>query len=128
MKTLNELENTPHLCITGQIKEMGMLNGWVKWPDFEGTVVISFDDGGFNHVSVSHFNRKRLPSWDVMCRLKEMFFYPEELVVQIHPPESKYLHGVRNVENVLHLWRPKDGDFSRMNTMEEFCEEDKSNY
>ena len=123
MKTLEELKGTPHLCIN-RVTPL-VCYGWVKWEDFEGTVVFGFDENGFEHVSVSHFNKRKLPTWDVMCRLKNMFFYPEELVVQLHPPESKYLHGVRDLGNVLHLWRPKDGDFSRMNTMEEFCETDK---
>ena len=58
-----------------------------------------------------------------MCRLKDMFFYPEEMVVQLHPPKSEYVSGVESggvkLENVLHLWRPKDGDFSILNSGKE---------
>lgn len=71
------------------------------------------------HVSISSRKKKQLPPWEIMCRLKDMFFYPDEMAVQLHPPESEYLHGVgrgkSKLENVLHLWRPKDGDYSRLN-------------
>lgn len=119
MKTHEELKETPHLCLTTPANLQGLLvwTGWVKWPDFEGTVVIGFDEDGWEHVSVSHHNKKRLPSWDVMCRLKDMFWYPEETVVQMHPKESQYVHGVGDRGNVLHLWRPKDGDWSKLSEM-----------
>ena len=36
----------------------------------------------------------------------------EEKVVQIHPKKSEYV----NMTEALHLWRPIDGDFSRLNS------------
>lgn len=46
--------------------------------------------------------RQRVPSWDEMCFVKDLFFDPEEAAMQLHPPKSLYVnhHGF-----VLHLWR-----------------------
>ena len=64
-------------------------------------VIASFGDG-WDHVSVT-LNRERCPKWSEMCMVKEMFFEPEEAVMQIHPPKSQY---VNNHPYCLHLWRP----------------------
>jgi hypothetical protein len=66
---------------------------------------------GWEHVSVSvrerHSGDYRMPSWDVMARVKDLFFSPHETVVQYHPAKADYVnqHG-----SVLHLWRPVDGE------------------
>lgn len=55
----------------------------------------------WEHVSVSLPNRA--PNWDEMCWVKDMFWEPEECVIQYHPPKSDYV----NVHPYcLHLWRP----------------------
>ncbi len=61
--------------------------------------------GGWDHVSVSPLNRKTIPTWDMMCKVKDIFFKPEEAVIQIHPPKDEY---VNNMPNCLHLWRAND--------------------
>ena len=48
----------------------------------------------------------RTPTWEEMCFVKNAFFEPEDIVVQIHPPLSKY---VNLHPHVLHLWRPHRG-------------------
>lgn len=68
---------------------------------------IASSGGGWDHVSVSLCNQKRCPSWDEMCTIKEMFFGPEEMAVQYHPPKSQY---VNNHPYCLHLWRPNSGE------------------
>ena len=57
---------------------------------------------GWEHVSVCPINGK-MPTWDDMCFIKDMFFEDEDCVVQYHPPKSEY---VNNVPNCLHLWKP----------------------
>jgi hypothetical protein len=54
----------------------------------------------WEHVSVS---ASTVPVWGEMCWVKDLFWGPEEVVVQYHPPESQYVnvHG-----RVLHLWKP----------------------
>jgi hypothetical protein len=64
---------------------------------------VIFSDGiGWNHVSVSL--PTRCPSWEEMCYVKNVFFDPEETVMQLHPPESTY---VNNHPFCLHLWQPQ---------------------
>jgi len=62
------------------------------------------DGGGWEHVSVHVVERgeERTPSWDEMCAVKDIFWGPEEVVVQFHPAKSEY---VNNHPHVLHLWR-----------------------
>lgn len=61
---------------------------------------------GWEHVSVSLADRggptgSRLPTWQEMCAVKELFWMPEDCVVQYHPPASQYV----DMHDVLHLWR-----------------------
>lgn len=68
------------------------------------TVIVS-DGGGWDHVSVSCTHRT--PTWSEMCWIKDLFFEPEEAVVQYHPPASAYV----NVHpNCLHMWRCQTAD------------------
>lgn len=59
--------------------------------------------GSWEHVSVS-VSRKpnETPTWDEMCAVKDLFWAPDETVVQFHPAKSEYV----NVYNCLHLWKP----------------------
>ena len=61
--------------------------------------------GGWEHISVSPLKKKITPSWEMMCKVKDIFFREDEAVIQIHPPKSEY---VNNMPNCLHLWRPID--------------------
>jgi hypothetical protein len=65
---------------------------------------------GWEHVSVHvvEYSLQRTPTWNEMCQVKDIFWGPEECVVQFHPPESEY---VRNHPHVLHLWRWIVGGF-----------------
>ena len=65
--------------------------------------VISSDGAGWKHVSVSNFQKNELPGWDIMCRVKDLFFDDEEWVVQFHPARSEY---VNEHPYTLHLWCP----------------------
>lgn len=65
--------------------------------------VISGCGDGWDHVSVSIGSR--CPNWDEMCHVKNLFFEAEELVMQFHPPKSRYIN---HHPHVLHLWRPWD--------------------
>lgn len=74
--------------------------------------VVSSDGGGWEHVSVSPGSRTRksCPTWEEMCAIKDMFFEPEECVVQYHPPRSEY---VNNHPYCLHLWRSTETEIPR---------------
>ena len=55
----------------------------------------------WEHVSVS--TAVRCPTWEEMCRVKDLFWDPEDAVFQIHPPEKEYIN---QHPYCLHLWRP----------------------
>lgn len=61
--------------------------------------------GGWDHVSVAPIKRHIVPDWHTMCKVKQIFFKPDEAVIQIHPSEDQY---VDNLSNCLHLWRAND--------------------
>lgn len=110
------------------MKKLKELNKFIKWDDdvkcndvimkraiidlptgVKGEVVVGFDEGGWEHVSVQ-LNVNRLPKWSEMCYIKDLFWEDEEAVVQIHPKKSAYI----NMTEALHLWRPVNGDWSIM--------------
>lgn len=104
MKTFEEIKKNPKLEIlrTGIDGGCGILHmtGLRRC-----TVIWSFG-GGWEHVSICPKNR--LPEWDEMCDVKDMFWNDDECVVQYHPPKSEY---VNNMPNCLHLWKPINQDF-----------------
>lgn len=55
---------------------------------------------GWEHVSVS--TKRRVPNWEEMCWVRDLFWDEEETVVQFHPPKSQY---VNFHPYCLHLWR-----------------------
>lgn len=72
--------------------------------------VIASDGLGWEHVSVSIRQGKdiKIPTWDEMNYVKDMFWGEEDTVIQFHPRKSEYV----NVhEKVLHMWRPIDRKF-----------------
>lgn len=77
-------------------------NGFFEIPQANGETlrVMSSDEEGWDHVSVSL--RNRCPTWEEMCKIKDMFFRDDECVVQYHPPKKDYINAH---PYVLHLWR-----------------------
>lgn len=57
-------------------------------------------------------------SWETMCLIKDMFFYPDEDAIQYHPKASSYFHGFDTTKHCLHLWRPMKGDWKILNNPE----------
>lgn len=57
---------------------------------------------GWEHVSVS--TRHRIPNWNEMCWVKNLFWDEEETAIQFHPPRSKHINFH---PYTLHLWRHK---------------------
>ena len=111
MKDLHTLDRyrdrTAEMQMYGVIThgEFGKGNGIFKvFVSGKSFFVIASNGGGWDHVSVSKKNR--IPTWDEMCAIKDMFFEPEEVDVQYHPKQSEY---VNNHPYCLHLWRPNCG-------------------
>ena len=102
MKTNAELQQERRIIVE-QLGEDGG-SGWIpgldkKKPNRQARVVWS-NGGGWDHVSVSW--QDRCPTWDEMAKVKKLFFYPEEICVEYHPPESEY---VNFHPFCLHIWR-----------------------
>lgn len=55
---------------------------------------------GWEHVSVSL--PARTPTWEEMAKVKDLFFYPHEVCMQLHPAEEHY---ISNHKHCLHIWR-----------------------
>lgn len=73
----------------------------ITLPLWQGKVICS-NGAGWEHISVSPFKRRVVPSWDDMCMIKDIFFHDDEVAIQIHPKKTDY---VNNKGNCLHLWR-----------------------
>lgn len=74
----------------------------------DSAVVVWSFGGGWDHVSVSYNNR--CPTWDEMCKVKDMFFRPDECCVEYHPAEEDYV----NVHPYcLHIWRPQGAEIPK---------------
>lgn len=69
------------------------------------SAAVELDGKRWLHVSCSR--RSRLPSWDDVVAVKNLFVGTDKLAVQVLPPMSRYI----NIHpNVLHLWHCLDGD------------------
>lgn len=102
MKSLNYLNKYRQELFKGLLGDEH--NGAFLIPiDNKQFFVIASDGLGWEHVSVSIKNVDRCPKWNEMCKIKEMFFEEEEVVMQLHPKKTEYV----NIHNyTLHLWRP----------------------
>ena len=64
----------------------------------------------WDHVSVHAYRDRnnrpqtRTPMWGEMTFIKDLFWDPEDVVMQLHPRRSEY---VNTHPHVLHLWRPR---------------------
>ena len=111
MKSLEELKKEGRLLIGHTSIDGG--SGEVHMPSWKGSVIWSFD-GGWEHVSVAPRQRRITPSWDDMCRLKDMFFHEDEYAIEFHPAKSEYAN---NLPNCLHLWRYTEGEMPVPNSL-----------
>ena len=114
------MRNKPSAYVEGRRITSGPLgtrsdlgnNGAFELIDGRGVVfiVIASNMDGWEHVSVSVLmdnvtteGRRRCPTWDEMCWIKDLFWTPKETVVQLHVPRAEH---VNNHPYVLHMWRP----------------------
>ena len=65
--------------------------------------VILSDGMGWRHLSITNAQRHQMPSWNIMCRVKELFFGDDDWCVQFHPAKEDYIN---DHPWVLHLWQP----------------------
>ncbi len=106
MKSLLEIQQANGLMIQQTGIDGGYGKLYLHGTNSKPAIVVFSWGGGWEHVSVSYSNR--CPTWEEMCRVKDIFWYDNECVVQFHPPKSEY---VNNHPYCLHLWRKCGNDF-----------------
>ena len=81
----------------------GVFNMIIQYASGSSTrfFIIASEGPEWEHVSVS-LDRDRCPTWEEMCKVKDLFWDEEDAVFQFHPPKSDY---VNNHKFCLHLWR-----------------------
>lgn len=79
-------------------------------PDNYYLQIIASKGDGWEHVScvLVRGGTHTTPSWENMCKVKDLFWTKDDTVIQIHPPESEY---VNFHPNCLHLWRAIDASY-----------------
>lgn len=81
-------------------------NGMFLMPspmDKRAMKILASNGEGWDHVSVSRMDR--IPYWTEMNYVKDLFFYEEEVVMQLHVPKAMH---VNYHPRCLHLWRPQN--------------------
>ena len=106
------INKLPEILIKSKIEgEINEVSGVYIIKSKYGKLLIIVSDGlGWDHVSISKQmkNKCKLPSWEIMCYIKDLFFNPNETVVQFHPKKSEYV----NINpNVLHLWKNQSYEY-----------------
>ena len=110
MRNLKEIDSRV-MWIKHPLNRLGIKSATMTMPSgVQAHLVIGENEDGWEHVSIELMAR-RLPTWEEMCLIKDIFWNEEEEVVQIHPRHSEYV----NMCEALHLWRPCNGDWSIMN-------------
>ena len=108
---MKNLEDVKEVMWKREQMPMGIRCGYINLPSgVRASIVAGANEGGWEHVSISLLAR-RLPTWEEMCYIKDLFWDEEEEVIQLHPKKSEYVNYVE----ALHLWRPCNGDWNKLN-------------
>lgn len=100
MKSIEEIKKARNLYIQEEGDD-GFAGLYYDPVDGKKYYLIFSYGGGWEHASVStHY---KCPSWDVMCRIKDLLWNDDECCVEYHPIKSDY---VNNHPFCLHIWRP----------------------
>lgn len=133
MKTLEEIKASGDVFNLMNTEVMGiqMIAGQIYDRETQIFFTLGFDEDGWEHAAIHVGRGRKTPSWEIMCKAKRVFWRDDEDVVQIHPKASEYFHGFSGMNRdtgtigggariskmeVLHLWRPKNGDWSLLNS------------
>lgn len=66
-------------------------------------LVIISDGLGFKHLSVTNAQKKILPGWNILTRLKDLFYGDDEWAVVYFPAKEEYIDDHPYCH---HLWCP----------------------
>lgn len=101
MKLIDEIKATRNLFIEAEAPNDGMGGHYYDKESGKNLNFIFSYQMGWEHLSVSM--PSRIPSWDQMCRMKDIFWNKDEACVQYHPKEEDY---VNMHKHCLHIWKP----------------------
>lgn len=104
MRTIEEILNNPHFKAIHIMNEEGIIrvDGNFFDPVSQKRYYTIFTSSlGWEHASVSQHNKT--PTWDIMCRVKDVFWSGEECCIEYHPKEEDYINMH---EHCLHIWKP----------------------
>ena len=105
MKKLEEIRQTRNLFIEAEAPNDGMGGHYYDSISGKNLNFIFSYQMGWEHLSVSM--PSRTPTWDMMCRMKDIFWNDDETCVEYHPAKNQY---VNNHPHCLHIWRPVNND------------------
>lgn len=113
MRNIDEIKQTSGMVIKkegkdgfgGTVFPIEYRNGKVKIvKDIDKALHFMFSWGcGFEHLSVS--TPIKCPTWEQMCKMKDIFWRDDEVCMQLHPKKEDY---VNCMQYCLHIWRPID--------------------
>ena len=113
MRNREEIKKTTGLLIKkegvdgfgGSVYPVEYKNGKPKIKkDYNSVLHFIFSTGcNWEHLSVS--TPVRTPTWEEMCKMKEIFWNDDEVCMQLHPKKEEY---VNNHNYCLHIWKPID--------------------
>lgn len=63
---------------------------------------LATSDKGWQHVTVHIVGQDEPPTWKFLCQVKDLFWEPDDWVLQIHPPKNSKVHYQKGYA---HLWR-----------------------
>lgn len=111
MKDLNKIKQTMGMKIKkeskngfgGSVFPIEYKNGKAKIiQDYDKVLNFMFSWAcGFEHLSVS--TTVKTPSWEQMCKMKDIFWNEDEVCMQLHPAKEDYID---NMKYCLHIWKP----------------------
>ena len=103
MKTIDEIRKTRNLFIEAETDNAGMGGYYYDVISGKNLNFIFSYQMGWEHLSVSM--PSKTPSWDQMCRMKDIFWNKDEACVEYHPKEEDY---VNMHQQCLHIWKPTE--------------------
>lgn len=113
MRNIDEIKQTSGMVIKkegkdgfgGTVFPIEYKKGKVKVvKDIDKALHFMFSWGcGFEHLSVS--TPIKCPTWEQMCKMKDIFWRDDEVCMQLHPKKEDY---VNCMQYCLHIWRPID--------------------
>lgn len=102
MKTIEEIKSTKNLKILEEGFD-GLFGFYYDSLSGKELKFVFSWGRGWEHLSVS--TRHKIPTWEQMCIMKDIFWNDEEVCVEYHPKKSEY---VNNHPYCLHIWKPID--------------------